>query len=53
MKKEEIEALARLLSEMKDLINELESATKNRSSIKLNDAKRKILELRAQIGRRI
>jgi hypothetical protein len=53
MKKEDIDVLSEWLSNMKDAINELESASKRGDGAGANASKRKILNLQVQIGRRI
>lgn len=53
MKKEDIEITAKLLTNMKDSLDELEDALKKGSSDRVASAKRKILELQVQIGRKI
>lgn len=51
MNKEYIEALAKLLTEIKVAANELELAVKNKDGDKGYSAKRKILELQNQISK--
>jgi len=53
MKKEDIEAVAKLLTSLKDSIDELESALKKNSLSKVAEAKTKIMSLQMQIGKRI
>ena len=53
MNKEDVDAVAKLLSSMKDSINELGMALKKKNAEKANAAKRNILELQVQISRKI
>jgi len=53
MNKEGIESAARILSEIKDSLNELESALKSNDASKANAAKIKILDLQSQIRGRL
>lgn len=53
MNKEDVDAVAKLLSSMKDSINELDGAIKKKNGEKANAAKGKILELQVQISRKI
>ena len=53
MKKEDIEIVARLLTDLKDSVNELESALKENSLSKIAEAKTKIMNLQMQIGKKI
>lgn len=50
MKKEDIAILAQLLTSMKDAIDELEEAEKNKDAEKLAAAKREILNFQTQIN---
>lgn len=53
MKKEDIEAAAKLLTDLKDSIDELESALKGKSLNKVAEVKTKIMNLQMQIGKMI
>jgi hypothetical protein len=53
MRKEEIDVLAKLLSEMKDTLGDLESSVKKNDLAKINASKRRILDLQMQINKRI
>lgn len=53
MEKEEIDAIAKILSEMKDTIDRLALALRKKDSAELNASKRKIVELQTQIGRKL
>jgi hypothetical protein len=53
MKKEDIGVLSQLLSNMKDALNELETAIKKKDNEKINAAKRKILDFQLQIDRKL
>jgi hypothetical protein len=53
MKKEDVEVIARLLTSLKDSMGELESSLKRRSSEDFVAAKRKIIDLQMQIGRKL
>jgi len=53
MRKEDIDAVAILLTNLKDTINELESALKAGNAGNINAAKRKIADLQMQISKRI
>ncbi len=53
MKKEDIEVIAKLITEIKNSLEELESALKIGDAGRIVSAKRKILELQIQIGRKI
>jgi len=49
MKKEDIESAARILSEIKDSLDELESALKSNDAGKVTAAKVKIMNLRYKL----
>jgi hypothetical protein len=51
MKKEDVAVIAKLLTNMKNSLDELDSALKKRDSVGADIAKRKILELQVQINR--
>ncbi len=53
MRKEEIEEAAKLLSEIKDSIAELESAMKKNDNNKLKTIKGKLIGLQMQIDKKI
>ncbi|MCX8158717.1 MAG: hypothetical protein N3D20_00245 [Candidatus Pacearchaeota archaeon] len=53
MKKEDINLIARVLTDMKDSLTEIENALKNKDIGKLNEAKSKILRLQIEIDKRI
>jgi len=53
MEKERVDILAQLLTNMKDALNELESALKKKNADGINSAKRKILSLQIQIDKSI
>lgn len=53
MKKEDIEIIAKLLTTLKDSLNELESSLKKDDAEKVTASKRKILDLQIQIGRKL
>ena len=53
MNKEDIEVAARLITEIKDAIKELESAFNEKNLKKLATAKTKIMSLQMQIGNKI
>lgn len=51
MKKEDIESAAKILSQIKDSLDEFESALDSNNSIRAGAVKIKILNLQSQIGR--
>ena len=53
MERGDIDAIAKLLTEIKNSINELESAQKKKDSAKFLSAKNKIINLQMQISKRI
>jgi len=53
MKKEDIEVVAKLLTDIKDSLNELESALKKNSISRVAEAKTKIMNLQMQISKKI
>ncbi len=53
MKKEDIDVVAKLLTDMKNSTDELESAIKANDAERINAAKRKIADLQMQIGKKI
>ena len=53
MKKEDIEGTARILSEIKDSLDEFESALKSNNISRASAAKIKILNLQSQIRGRL
>ena len=53
MRKEDIDAVAVLLTNLKDTVSELDSALKTGNAGNINAAKRKIADLQMQIGRKI
>ncbi|HLF53939.1 MAG TPA: hypothetical protein VI544_02060 [Candidatus Nanoarchaeia archaeon] len=53
MKKEDIDVVSKLLTDIKDSISELESALKKNDVDKIAAAKSKIMNLQMQIGRKI
>ena len=53
MKKEDIDILSKLLSDMKDSLNDLDSALKKKDYTRINNAKRRLLDLQMQINRKI
>ncbi|MEM4259513.1 MAG: hypothetical protein QXS38_02005 [Candidatus Pacearchaeota archaeon] len=53
MRKEDIEVVARLLTEIKNSLDELESAMKKKNADKISAVKQKILDLQMQIGRKL
>jgi hypothetical protein len=50
MKKEDISAIAQLLSSLKDMVHSLEEAQKKKDISRTNDVKKEILELQKQIS---
>lgn len=53
MKKEDIDIVAKLLTELKDSLDELDSALKKSNNSAIIAAKRKVRDLQMQIGRKI
>jgi hypothetical protein len=53
MNKEEVMSIAQLLSSMKDSLSKLEDAYRRRDSDQLNEAKKTILFLQAEIDKRL
>ena len=53
MKKEDVDVLSKLLTSMKDALNELEGAIKKKDSDRINLGKRKILDFQMQIDRKL
>ncbi len=53
MKKEDIDVLSKLLTNMKDALNELETAIKKKDYEKINAVKKKILDFQLQIDRKL
>ena len=53
MNKEDIHALAQLLTSMKNATNEVENAVKNNNKPQLEAAKKRILSLQTQINQKI
>lgn len=53
MKKGDVEIVAKLLTEFKDSLDELETALKKNNSDAIVAAKRKLRDLQMQIGRKI
>lgn len=50
MKKEDISLLFQLLSSIRDAVNELEKAEKNKDFSRVNQAKKSILEFQSKVG---
>ncbi len=53
MEEGDVDSVARLLSQMKDSLVDLESALKKKDSDKISAAKRKMMELQMEISRRL
>ncbi len=53
MNKEDIDVLARYLTDMKDLLKELEMAVKKKDEERISSAKRRLLSLQNQVSKRI
>ncbi len=53
MRKEDVDVVAKLLTEIKDSLDELESALKKNNVDKISAAKNKILDLQMQISRKL
>jgi hypothetical protein len=53
MKKEDIGTLSQLLTNVKDALNELETAIKKKDYEKINATRRKILDFQLQIDRKL
>ncbi len=53
MRKEEVDVLAKLLTDLKDSVDSLESALKENNLKKVVEAKTRIMNLQMQIGKKI
>lgn len=53
MREADVEGVARLLSRMKDSVDDLEASLKKKDTDKISAAKRKIIELQTEINRRL
>ena len=51
MKKEDVATVAKALSNIKDYLNELDIAFRNKDEVKVSSLKIKIFDLQSQIGR--